>query len=101
MLNPKVGDMVRLKPQKVSFVCDDESLFLDFTQSRSKTGFSFKEIEEILPRSLAVGDCVRSPTGQLKGSIKAIHDVFAWVWWDDAGLDTIKIDLLIYDGDGK
>ena len=87
MLKPKVGDLVRLKPLKVANVSDSGC----FSTVGTPSLFQWNEfnIEEVLPRPLAVGDrVVRIDTGNpIAGTVKAIDEPLggvreAWVRFD-------------------
>lgn len=87
MLKPKVGDMVRLKLLIIrDFSADD--LFVYFENGQRAR---VDQIEEVLPRPLAVGDRVRTPfTQSPKGTILAFCDAWAWVFWDGATFGTYE-----------
>ena len=77
MLKPKVGDLVRLKPQCVVAISDSGWF------STKGTGLLFQwnefDIEEILPRPLAVGDHVRHTTADIPGVVLGVDGEDAWV----------------------
>ena len=87
MLKPKVGDLVRLKPFKIIDGTTEGRFALTHDD-----GYWFSvaenEIEEILPRPLAVGDRVRFVLGapdcpsDARGTIVAISGEWAWVRHD-------------------
>lgn len=75
MLKPKVGDLVRLNPQ---YVVEVNCLDCWFRCYGGET-FGFGEIEEILPRPLAVGDRVRHTTADVTGVVLGVDGEDAWV----------------------
>lgn len=79
MLKPKVGDLVRLKPMKVEYVSDSG------VGAVGDHSFDLDDIEEILPRPLAVGDIVcfsELKDSDWRGQVVAISGDHAWVSWD-------------------
>ena len=91
MLKPKVGDLVRLKPMKV----------VDVNSTEFKVGpesdpywLRNEDIEEILPRPLAVGDQVRVGAGIGAGEIVGLHGAWAWVFFKVGGFESYEIRRL-------
>lgn len=78
MLKPKVGDLVRLKPFKVT------RLNSDYFECYGGTSNGYDSIEEILPRPLAVGDRVQVIRSEYPatGVILAVDKTAAWVCWE-------------------
>jgi hypothetical protein len=80
MLDPRAGDLVRLKPVRIDriSVCDGA------VRTTCGASFPIELVEEILPRPFAVGDCVRQAgikDGISRGAIVAIDNRKAWVQW--------------------
>ena len=93
MLKPKVGDLVRLKPMKVLSIGEDDSVYLqdEFSWNRHE---AYNNIEEILPRPLAVGDRVRVGAGNNPGEIVGLHGAWAWVFFKSGGFESYEIRRL-------
>lgn len=87
MLNPKVGDMVRVSPLKVERV--EPGIFVVANGVTLHISF----IEEILPRPLQVGDLVNGISSyHHPGAIKAIDGNIAWVRWDDGAYSSFPLE---------
>ena len=75
MLKPKVSDLVRLKPLEVRETYPSVGVYLG-----GMTVLVYdQEIEEILPRPLAVGDRVRHHVADLEGRILGIDGSDVWL----------------------
>ena len=100
MLKPKVGDLVRLKPMKITGFLEDENRYSIIQYGGYWFSVAENEIEEILPRPLAVGDRVSFTVGILDrsrsmgGEIAAVRGSYFWVLRDDGMFATLSRDEL-------
>ena len=95
MLKPRVGDLVRQKPMRVTRVYASTGVSDGWVECSNGTCLGFGEIEEVLPRPLAVGDRVSfmvaepdCPSG-VRGTVLAVSkSTFLWILRDDDCYET-------------
>ena len=91
MLKPKVGDLVRLK---VNVTQIDRAGQIQAYIGGCDCYINDEDIEEILPRPLAVGDRVRVGAGNGAGEIVGLHGAWAWVFFKVGGFESYEIRRL-------
>ena len=95
---PKVGDLVRLKPLPIMEVYDAKDYGehrFDLRRPNFNGDFSVDDIEEVLPRLLAVGDRVTwYSNSKARGVVLAIVESQAWVKWTHYTEPENHVDLI-------
>ncbi len=85
MFKPKIGDLVRPKPQRVTKVHEGSSNNDGWVECYGGNNLGFSEIEEILPRPFAVGDRVQIRDQRDKDVIAIViglDEEAAWLKWN-------------------